>query len=54
MQYIYIKNNNHHFDIQIDNNLGLCMAQEISHKKSDLGSETLKCDIFKYLVNQYK
>ena len=45
---------NHHFEIQIDINLSFCIPQGISNKKSGLLSEKLKCDVFKYLANQYK
>ena len=41
MQFIYKKDDNHHFEIQIDINLGFCMPQGISNKKSGLDSEKL-------------
>ena len=42
------------FDIQIDIILGFYMAYGISNKKLGLDSEKLKCDICKYIANQYK
>ena len=48
------KKDDNHSEIQIDINLGFCMPHGISNKKSGLDSEKLKCDVFKYLANQYK
>ena len=52
LQYKNVDNLN--FEIRIDINLSFCMPQRISNKKSGLDSEKLKCDVLKYLANQYK
>ena len=52
--FVYTKDEILHFETRIDINLSFCMPQRISNKKSGLHSEKLKCDVFKYLANQYK